>query len=130
MNVSVSFGCSWSMRTIVGLSIATMVGRFTDRLGRRHVRFLTGEAPFAEEFAGAKHSDDAFFALMRDDGDLHPAVLDVIDGVGGVSLAEYRFLRAVSDLADAGADRGEKRSGIEGRSPNRFRDPPEFRAGF
>ena len=80
--------------------------------GRSDLRGLTREAAFAEEVAFGQHADNAVFALLRDDADLHPALLDVIDRVRFVALAEDFLALGVLDVGAAGADLVEKRQGI------------------
>jgi hypothetical protein len=45
---------------------------------------LTGKAALAEKLAGLQHPDDAFLALVRYDGDLNLAVLNVENSVGSL----------------------------------------------
>jgi len=53
---------------------------------RREAKRLTGQRAFAKEIALAQHSDDRFFAALRQHGQLHAPLLNVKDGVGWVAL--------------------------------------------
>jgi hypothetical protein len=53
---------------------------------RRHAPCLPGQTTFAKEFVRSKNCDDCFLALLRNDGDLHLALLDVEDRIRKVSL--------------------------------------------
>ena len=56
------------------------------RRDRRYAQSLPGKTSFSEEIVRSKHCDDGFLALLRSDGDLHFAALDVEDRIRGVSL--------------------------------------------
>ena len=60
--------------------------RFGHRRDRRYALRLPGKTSFTEEIVRSKHCDDGFLALLRNDGDLHLASLDVEDRIRGVSL--------------------------------------------
>ena len=59
---------------------------FRHRRHRRYAPRLPGKTSFTEEFVRSKHCDDGFLALLRNDGDLHLAALDVEDRIRGISL--------------------------------------------
>ena len=56
------------------------------RRDRRYALRLPGKTSFTEEIVRSKHCDDGFLALLRNDGDLHLAALDVEDRIRRVSL--------------------------------------------
>src|ERR1700724_1981868 len=56
------------------------------RRDRRYAPRLPGKTSFTEELVRSKNCDDCFLALLRNDGDLHLASLDVEDRIRGVSL--------------------------------------------
>ena len=80
---------------------------------RRDALRLPGKTSFTEEFVRSKNCDDGFLALLRNDGDLHLAFLDVEDRIGRVSLRKDDLVLAVLANAPALADLGEKRFRIE-----------------
>ena len=59
---------------------------FRDGRGRCYPLLLSGQTSFYEEFVRTKDCNDGFLALLRNDGDLHLAVLEVEDRIRGVSL--------------------------------------------
>ena len=59
---------------------------FHDRRGRCYPLLLSGQTSFAEEFVRTKDCNDGFLALLRNDGDLHLASLEVEDRIRRVSL--------------------------------------------
>ena len=83
------------------------------RRDRRDALRLSGKASFTEEFVRPKNCDDGFLALLRNDGDLHLALLDVEDLIRRVSLRKDDLVLAVRTNAAALADLGEKRFRIE-----------------
>jgi hypothetical protein len=58
----------------------------TESIDRRYAPHLPGKTSFTEEIVRSKHCNDGFLALLRNDGDLHLAALDVEDGIRSVSL--------------------------------------------
>jgi hypothetical protein len=85
------------------------------RYGRngRHAQRLTGKASFTEKLVRSKNCDDRLLALLRDDGDLHLATLDVEDLVRGFSLRENDLVLAESTDVMALGNLGEKGFRIE-----------------
>ena len=75
---------------------------------RRDALHLPGKTSFAEEVVRSEYCDDCLLALLRDDGDLHLAFLDVENRIAIISLRKDDLTFAV--LADAVAvpDPGEK----------------------
>ena len=55
------------------------------RRDRRYALRLPGKTSFTEEIVRSKHCDDCFLALLRSDGDLHLAALDVEDRIRRIS---------------------------------------------
>jgi hypothetical protein len=53
--------------------------------GRRYALRLPGQTSFAEEFVRSKNCDNRFLALLRNDGNLHLAFLDIEDRIRRVS---------------------------------------------
>jgi hypothetical protein len=53
------------------------------RRERRYAPRLPGKTSFTEEIIRSKHCDDGFLALLRNDGDLQLASLDVEDRIRG-----------------------------------------------
>ena len=53
------------------------------RRDRRYAPRLPGKTSFPEEIVRSKHCDDGFLALLRNDGDLHLASLDIEDRIRG-----------------------------------------------
>src|ERR1700730_13100402 len=80
---------------------------------RRYALRLPGKTSFTEEIVRSKHCDDGFLALLRNNGDLHLAALDVEDRIRRVSLGKDDLVLAVLPNAAALANRGEKRFRIE-----------------
>src|SRR6266403_2743396 len=75
------------------------------------------ETSFAKKIAGSQDCDYRFLALLGNDGEFEPALLDVKDRVGDVSLRENNFVLTIFEYRLALADFGEKCLGIErGRS--------------
>jgi hypothetical protein len=62
---------------------------------------------FTEELVRTQNCDDGFLALLRNDGDLHLAFLDIEDRIRGVSLGKDDLLLAVLTNAPALANLGE-----------------------
>ena len=89
--------------------------RVRDRLDRRYPPRLPSKTSFTEKIVRSKHCDDGFLALLRNDGDLHLAALDVEDRIRGVSLRNDDRALAVLPNAAALANLGEKRFRIERR---------------
>ena len=67
------------------------------------------EASFAEELSGLHDSDHGFLALLGDDENLDPSLLDIENSIRGVALRETRpaFLSNFN-MVFALADLGEK----------------------
>src|SRR5580704_10050281 len=84
--------------------------------GRRYSQRLPAKTPFTEEMVRGKNGNDRFLALLRNDGDLHVAFLNVEDRVGRVSLRKHVLALTVLTKAPARADPCEKRLRIERRS--------------
>ena len=59
---------------------------FHDRRGRCYPVLLSGQTSFSEEFVRTKDCNDGFLALLRNDGELHLAILEVKDRIGGIFL--------------------------------------------
>src|SRR5436190_1381909 len=55
---------------------------------RCHAQRLAGKTSLAKEITGAQHGEDRFLPLLGQDLQLDPALLDVEDRIGGVSLRE------------------------------------------
>jgi len=53
---------------------------------RRYTKRLPGKTSFTEEVVRSKNCDDCFLALLRSNGDLHLAFLDVENRITGVTL--------------------------------------------
>ena len=53
---------------------------------RRYTKRLPGKTSFTEEFVLSKNCDDCFLPLLRNDGDLHFASMDVEDRIASVPL--------------------------------------------
>ena len=81
-------------------------------------------ASFPEEIVRSKHCDDGFLALLRNDGELHLAALDVEDRVRRVSLGKDDRVLAVLANAAALANLGDKRFRIERRPAFGCHDTP------
>jgi hypothetical protein len=75
---------------------------------RRYSLRLPGQTSLAKEFVRSKNCDDGFPALLRNDGDLHLAFLDVEDRIRRVSLGKDDLVLAVPANAPALANLGEK----------------------
>jgi hypothetical protein len=86
---------------------------FRHRQDRRYALRLPGQTSFPEEFVRFKNCDDGFLALLRNDGDLHLAFLDVEDRIRRVSLGKDGLVLAVLTNAPALANLSEKRFRIE-----------------
>src|SRR5579872_573812 len=70
-----------------------------NRGGRSHAQRLTCEAPFSEEVTGAQNRDHGFFPDPVDNRKLHAALLNVHNGLGGITLRENRsFLAKLDNL--------------------------------
>jgi hypothetical protein len=82
---------------------------------RRYPQSLSGQTSFTEEVVRSKNCDDGFLALLRNDGDLHLAFLDIEDRIRRVSLCKDDLVLAVRINAPAIANLGEKRLRIESR---------------
>jgi len=74
---------------------------------------LSGQTSLTEEFVRTKDCNDSFLALLRNDGELHLAILEVEDRIGGISLGEDDLRVRVRMNAPTLADLGEKRFRIE-----------------
>jgi hypothetical protein len=74
---------------------------------------VSGKASLAEELVCPKNGDDRFLALLGYDGELHFALLDVKDGVCGVTLRKYDLVLAVLTHVMPIVDLGEKRLWVE-----------------
>ena len=53
---------------------------------RRHTLRLPGKASLAEELVRSENCDDGFLALLRNDGDLHLALLDIEHRIADLPL--------------------------------------------
>src|SRR5580704_11262255 len=80
---------------------------------RRHTLHLPGKTSLAEEFVRVQDCDDGFFALLRNDGDLHLALLDIEHRVANFALRKDDLTFAVFGETSPVADTGEKRLWIE-----------------
>ena len=78
------------------------------RRDSRYALHLPHQTSFTEEFVRPKNCDDGFLALLRNDGDLHLAFLDVEDRIRGVSLCEDDLRFWIRMNAPPLADLGEK----------------------
>ena len=83
------------------------------RRDRRYAQHLPGKTSFSEELVRTKNCDDGFLALLRNDGDLRLAFLDVEDRIRGISLRKDDLLLAVRMNAPALANLSEKRFRVE-----------------
>src|SRR6202040_2911305 len=77
------------------------------RQDRRYAPHLPGKTSFTEEIVRSKHCDDGFLALLRNNGDLHLAALDV-DRIRRVSLCNDDLVLVVLPNGAALANYGEK----------------------
>src|ERR1700730_972680 len=68
---------------------------------RRYALRLPRKTSFTEEFVRSKNCDDGFLALLRNDGDLHLAFLDVEDRIRRVSLGKNDLVLVVRINAPA-----------------------------
>jgi hypothetical protein len=59
---------------------------FRHRQDRRYALCLPGQTSFTEEVVRSKNCDDGFLVLLRNDGDLHLALLDAENRIRRVSL--------------------------------------------
>src|SRR5450631_576241 len=82
--------------------------RLRQRRDRRYSPRLAGKTSFAEEFVRSMNCDNCFLALLRNDGELHLAVLEEEDRIRRVSLRKDDLVTAVRTNAPALADLGEK----------------------
>src|ERR1043166_5180185 len=82
------------------------------RDGRYALR-LPGKTRFTEEFVRSKNCDDGLLALLRNNGDLGLASLDVEDSVRGISLRKHDLVLAVFANGPSLADLREKGFRIE-----------------
>ena len=83
------------------------------RRDRRYPLHLPGQTSFTEELVRTQNCDDGFLTLLRNDGDLHLAFLDIEDRIRGISLGKDDLLLAVLTNAPALANLGEKRFRIK-----------------
>ena len=83
------------------------------RRGCRYAQRLPGQTTFTKEFGRSKNPDDGFLALLRNDGDLHLALLDVEDRIRRVSLGKDDLVLAVLTNAPTLANLGKKRFRIK-----------------
>ena len=83
------------------------------RCDRRYAPRLPGQTSFTEEVVRTKKCDDGFLALLRNDSDLHLAVLEEEDRIRRVSLGKDGLVLAVRTNAPALADLGEESFRIE-----------------
>src|ERR1700730_10554708 len=86
---------------------------FRHRPDRRYALRLTGQTTFTDEIVRSQNCDDGFLALLRNDGDLHLAFLDVEDRIRRVSLGKNDLVTVVRTNAPALTNLGEKRFRIE-----------------
>jgi hypothetical protein len=54
--------------------------------GRTHAQWLARQTPFAEEVRGIQYGDRGLFAILRQDCQSYPALLDVKGRIGGITL--------------------------------------------
>jgi DNA-binding transcriptional LysR family regulator len=74
---------------------------------------LPGQTSFSEELVRTQNCDDGFLALLRNDGDLRLAFLDIEDRIRRVSLGKDDLVLVVRANAPALANLGEKRFRIK-----------------
>src|SRR5580700_10749567 len=80
---------------------------------RRHPLHLSAKTSLAEEFLRSQDCDDGFFALLRNDGDLHLALPDIEDRIANLPLGKDDLAFAVLGELSPVADTGEERFWIE-----------------
>jgi len=80
---------------------------------RRYALHLPGQTSFTEELVRTQNCDDGFLTLLRNDGDLHLAFLDVEDRIRRVSLGKDDLVLVVRANAPAFTNLGKKRFRIE-----------------
>src|SRR5712691_5870729 len=83
------------------------------RRSRRQADCLTDEASLTKEVTRSEDCDDRFFVLFGFDLELHPAVLNIENSVGGITLREDSVVLGALRNRLGHAYRGEKRMGIE-----------------
>ena len=66
-------------------------GRGHNRNRGRHTNRLARNAPFSKKIARSKHRHNGFFANLINHSELHAAILNVHDSLGGISLREDSF---------------------------------------
>ena len=93
--------------------------------GGGHAPLLAREATLAEKVGRSQDSDDRFFAVLGNDGELDFALLNVKERIGGIALGENRLILTVGGDDSSFADLGQKGFGIEGR-PFRFQKAAPF----
>jgi hypothetical protein len=86
---------------------------------------MTVETAFAKELTRSQDSNDGFLALLRNDGELDLAILDVKNSVPAVSLRKNNFILLVFGYCFSLAHFGKKRLGIKrGLASLPQHDPP------
>ena len=100
-----------------------MTEEFRGRNSRRHAQWLAGKAALAKEIADAQGGEDRFLALLGQDPELDPALLDVEDGIGRVPLGKDDLPPVQLGPGFSGADLGQKQLGIESRFFFDLHDP-------
>ena len=80
---------------------------------------MTVQAAFAKELAGSLNPDHSLLIMLGDDCEFDLALLNVIDGFGGVALREHNLVLLKFMDALARTHLGEKVLGVK-RNPGRF----------
>jgi hypothetical protein len=84
-----------------------------DRRGGSDTKRMTVKATLAEELTGLQNRDYRFLALLGQDSELDPPLLNVKYCIGGISLRENVLMPLKLQYCFPGADFAEKNSGIE-----------------
>ena len=87
MNSSENFGSFEGRRSSLSLVIAVITAFFHRRRGR-DAQCMAIEAALAEELARFQNSDDRFLALLGNDCELDPALLNVKNRIRRLALRE------------------------------------------
>jgi len=95
---------AFSIRTIMDASSAVAVAM--------HASCPTRQ-PSPKKLPVLQNADDGFFALLREHGELDPARLDIIHGIGRIPLRKNQMLLGGLQRRLAVANFGKKGLGIE-----------------
>lgn len=86
---------------------------FRYRLGGGETPRHCHQAVLTTEFIRTQDGNYRFLALLGNDGDFDPALLDVKNGIGRLALRKYRLVLRVSRKSASGARLSEKVAYIE-----------------